>query len=173
MHVTGRLELRVVGLSRAQVVLGQLSSRRQLPPSHSHRVPVASLSKTHWLACCPRRLVTEITNSRGLLSWSSSKTAPPPTSPCASTLGFPRFGFATPEHVPPLSFFPTSVVYSAHGLQVCCTLLPVMGFAWFRADRRLSPAPDPPPRRPTLRSSSPRQWFSCRQESFLRVVGPR
>jgi len=110
--------------------------------------PVVSLSKTRRFACRPRRPVTEITSSRGLLSWSSSKIAPPPTSPCASTLGFPRFGFATPERVPPLSFFPTSAVCSAHGLQVCCTLLPVMGFAWFRADRRLSPAPDPPPRRP-------------------------
>jgi hypothetical protein len=46
-----------------------------------------------------------------------------------------------------LSFYPTSAVYSAHGLQVCCTLLPVMGFAWFQADRRHSPTSDPPPRR--------------------------
>jgi len=51
----------------------------------------------------------------GFLSWSSSKITLPPMSPCASTLGFPRFGVATPERVPPLSFFPTSAACSAHG----------------------------------------------------------
>jgi hypothetical protein len=29
--------------------------------------------------------------------------------------------------------------------RVCCTPLPVVGFAWFHADRRLSPTPDAPP----------------------------
>jgi len=48
--------------------------------------------------------------------------------------------------------------------RVCCTPLPTMGSAWFRADRRLTPTPDPPHRRSTLRSvplsgsGSPRHW---------------
>jgi len=32
--------------------------------------------------------------------------------------------------------------------RVCCTPQPVMGFTWFRAEGRLSPTPDAPPRRP-------------------------
>jgi hypothetical protein len=35
--------------------------------------------------------------------------------------------------VPPLPFLPASAVYSAHAVQVCCTLQPIMGFAWFQA----------------------------------------
>lgn len=35
--------------------------------------------------------------------------------------------------VPPLPFLPASTVYSAHAVQVCCTLQPIMGFAWFQA----------------------------------------
>lgn len=52
-----------------------------------------------------------------------------------------RFGFvanarprnANPVLVPPLPFLTTSAVYSAHEAQVCCTLLPTMGFAWLQA----------------------------------------
>jgi len=80
-------------------------SLRLTPPLRRPSVPLATLA--------PRP--TEADRGLGFLSWSSSKIAPSPISPCASSLGCPRFGFATPEHVPPLSFFPTSTVSSAHG----------------------------------------------------------
>jgi hypothetical protein len=46
-------------------------------------------------------------------------------------------GCHTPDPVPPLPFLPASTVFSAHAVQVCCTLQPIMGFARFRA----SPGP--------------------------------
>jgi hypothetical protein len=56
--------------------------------------------------------------------------------------------------------------------QVCCTLQPVMGFAWFRAEGRLSPTTDPPPRRSfPLRSSSAEPAGPCHQGPSLRAVG--
>jgi len=86
------------------------SFRRSRSPSFRllpfEGTPVRSLPSSDLSRSCCRL---------GFLSWSSSKIALPPTSPCASTLGCPRFGIATPEHVPPLSFFPTSAACSAHG----------------------------------------------------------
>jgi hypothetical protein len=35
--------------------------------------------------------------------------------------------------VPSLPFLPASTVCSAHSVQVCCALQPIMGFAWFQA----------------------------------------
>jgi hypothetical protein len=35
--------------------------------------------------------------------------------------------------VPPLPFLPASAAFSAHAVQVCCTLQPILGFAWFQA----------------------------------------
>jgi len=138
LHVAGDGWLWVVWPFPAQMVLSQLrhgdSFRRPAltgscpPPFRRRTVPLAARSSSDRSRSC-----------RELLSWGFSKTSPPPTSLCASTLGCPRFGVATPELVPPLSFFPTSAAYSAHSLQVCCTLQPVMGFAWFRAGRRLTP----------------------------------
>jgi hypothetical protein len=61
------------------------------------------------------------------------------------------FGTGLPPrvHVPPLSFLPTSAVYSAHALQVYCTLQPVVGFALFP----ISPSSDPRGSSAALRSS--------------------
>lgn len=42
---------------------------------------------------------------------------------------------ANPGLVPPLPFLTTSTVYSAHRVQVCFTLLPIMGFAWLQTRR--------------------------------------
>jgi hypothetical protein len=78
----------------------------RLTPSLSKAIRFRSLPS---LYCRPKPTV-----GLGFLSWSSSKIAPSPTSLCASTLGCPRFGVATPERVPPLSFFPTPTVVSAH-----------------------------------------------------------
>jgi hypothetical protein len=39
----------------------------------------------------------------------------------------------SPSPVPPLPFLTTSAAFSAHAVQVCCTLQPTMGFAWFPA----------------------------------------
>jgi hypothetical protein len=55
-----------------------------------------------------------------------------------------RFGFvarlrprlATPGLVPSLPFLTASTAYSAHAAQVCCTLQPIMGFAWLQATSR-------------------------------------
>ena len=59
-------------------------------------------------------------------------------------------------------------------LRVCCTPQPVIGFAWFRADRRHSPTPDPPPKRSfpleaLLRTSG----FACHQAPCPLAVGAR
>jgi len=42
-------------------------------------------------------------------------------------------GCQTDGHVPPSPFLTTSTAFSTHTLQVCCTLLPTMGFAWLQA----------------------------------------
>jgi hypothetical protein len=42
-------------------------------------------------------------------------------------------GLPSPGLVPSLLFLPASTVFSAQCLQVCCTLLPTMGFATFQA----------------------------------------
>jgi len=72
----------------------------------------------------------------GFLSWGSSKTALPPMSPCESTLGFPRFGVATPEHVPPLLFLSASAACSTHGF--AGLLHPATGRRVRLVSRRLS-----------------------------------
>jgi len=77
----------------------------------------------------------------GFLSWSSSKTALPPMSPCVSTLGCPRFGVATPEHVPPVSFFPTAAACSTHGF--AGLLHPATGRRVRLVSRRRSTSADP------------------------------
>ena len=40
---------------------------------------------------------------------------------------------ATPGLLPPLPFLTTTTACSAHAVQVCCTLQPIMGFAWLQA----------------------------------------
>jgi len=49
---------------------------------------------------------------------------------------------ASPGHLPPLPFLTTTTAFSAHAVQVCCTLQPTMGFAWLQA----RPSPSSPPR---------------------------
>jgi hypothetical protein len=109
----GAESLWVAGLSRAQASLGQLR-RGAASAARAHQAPVTSSSEASGplatLADADRNL-----RRLGFLSWSSSKIAPLPVSPRASTLGCPRFGVATSEHVPPLSFLPTSAASSAHG----------------------------------------------------------
>jgi hypothetical protein len=96
-------------VSQAGPVAGQLpppalTKRRCLPlEDHPDRLLLATWRPPKWAPLT--------SSSPGVFS----KTAPPPTSPCASSLGCPRFGFATPERVPLLSFFPTSAAFSAHG----------------------------------------------------------
>ena len=57
-------------------------------------------------------------------------------SPCGSVGASRRAigpGMPLPVLVPPLPFLTTSAACSAHVVQVCCTLLPTMGFAWLQA----------------------------------------
>lgn len=133
MHVAGYRLLWVVGLS-----LHRGCPHASARYGDSFRRPARTALRRLPFGDTLDRLLPAPPRPEGLgfsrfLSWSSSKIALPPTSPYASTLGCPRFGVATPEHVPPLSFCPTSAVSSAYSLQVCCTLQPVIGFAWFRA----------------------------------------
>jgi hypothetical protein len=75
-------------------------------------------------------------------------------------------GLPHPEHVPPVSFFPTSAVFSAHGF--AGLLHPAAGHGVRPVSSRwptLKPTTDPPPRRHfPLRSSSAELAGSC---SFL------
>jgi hypothetical protein len=71
-----------------------------------------------------------------ILSWGSLSARPSTDIPFARPL--PRaealFGPTAPPvsaHVPPAWFRTTSTAFSARQLQVCCTLLPVLGFATF------------------------------------------
>ena len=43
---------------------------------------------------------------------------------------------ANPGLVPPVPFLTTSAACSTHAVQVCCTLQPIMGFAWLQAAHR-------------------------------------
>jgi hypothetical protein len=150
-------------------VVGDLPSGRP-----SHQGPATSSSKVSGPPAALVRPRTEVRDRLRLLSWSSSKTAPPPTSPCASTPRLPEGpGLPHPELVPPVSFFPTSAVCSAHGF--AGLLHPAAGHGVRLVSSRrptLKPTTDPPPRRPfPLRSSSAEPAGPCHQGPSLRAVG--
>jgi hypothetical protein len=145
-----------------------------LSGDRSHQGPATSSSK---VSGPPAALVQSRTEVRGrlrLLSWSSSKTAPPPTSPCASTPRLPEGpGLPHPGLVPSSSFFPTSTVSSAHGS--AGLLHPAAGHGVRPVSSRpptLKPTTDPPPRRLfPFEALPPNRPVPVTREPVLRAVG--
>jgi len=135
--------------------MGDLPSGRP-----SHQGPATSSSKVSGPPAALVRSRTEVRDRLRLLSWSSSKTAPPPTSPCASTPRLPEGpGLPHPGHVPLVSFFPTSAAFSAHGF--AGLLHPAAGHGVRPVSSRrptLKPTTDPPPRRPFPFEALPPNW---------------
>jgi len=103
-------------------------------------VNFASPSKRPQRCGSPSRLIrgrSREPDMDSILSWGSLSARPSTDIPFARPL--PRaealFGPTAPPvsaHVPPSWFRTTSTASSARRLQVCCTLLPVLGFAAFR-----------------------------------------
>jgi hypothetical protein len=108
---------------------------------------VASSSKVRRFACRPRPPPTEVVCVVGS-SLGVPQRPPLHQHPRVRPLSVARgSGLPHPNSFRPCRSSRLRRLPPHTASQVCCTLQPVMGFAWFRADRRLSPTPDPPPRR--------------------------
>jgi hypothetical protein len=123
-----------------------------------------------------RFAVAEAAENRVLLSWGSSKFAPPPIWAArvhSQTTRKSPFGWLLPhsQRVPSLSFLPTSTASSTSTSRVCCAPLPVMGFAAFRSPRL---AAQSPPRYATPFEAFPFTTAApCRHGRCLLAVGAR
>jgi len=117
--------------------------------------PVTPSSKGNRFACCPRPTSTEADAVSG------SSLGVPQRSPLHRHHRMRPLSVARGSGLPhPNAFRPCRSSrlrrFAPHtASRVCCTPQPIMGFAWFRADRRRTPTTDPPPRRP-----SPSKLFS-------------
>jgi hypothetical protein len=91
--------------------------------------PSAPSSPTERGPCRSRQTLVPCSLPEGVLSVARVTTS-------SSTFGP---GLPSPSPVPPLPFLTTSTACSACAVQVCCTLQPTMGFAWFPATPGYSP----------------------------------
>jgi len=127
----------VVGLATrrrsAGSLAGLLSWMIQRLPLRRHLLrastPSAPSSPTERGSCRSRQTLVPCSPPEGVLSVARVTTS-------SSTFGP---GLPSPSPVPSLPFLTTSTACSACAVQVCCTLQPTMGSAWFPASSRYPP----------------------------------
>jgi hypothetical protein len=107
-------------------MIQRLPLRRQLLRAST---PSAPSSPTERGPCRSRQTLVPCSAPEGVLSVARVTTS-------SSTFGP---GLPSPSPVPSLPFLTTSTACSACAVQVCCTLQPTMGFAWFPATPRYPP----------------------------------
>lgn len=105
---------------------------RQLLPAST---PSAPSSPTERGPCRSRQTGVPCSPPEGVPSGARVTTS-------SSTFGP---GLPSPSPVPSMPFLTTSTACSACAVQVCCTLQPTMGFAWFPATPRGTPLSTPSP----------------------------